>query len=126
LVLDIMMAGGERGIPAKVRPKLEGLFDRQVGKVLVAEGDHLALRHEPRQLVLARCAERGELDALDLGADGRGEMGHRDGALGQEVGIRRVGVLAVFVVLEGLERGILFVAVPGWEVVRVLKGYRGQ
>jgi hypothetical protein len=47
-------------------------------------------------------------------------VGHRGGPLGQQVRKGRVGVLAVLVVLEGLERGVLLGAVPGWEVVGVL------
>ena len=50
-------------VPAKVTAKVECFLDGQVGKVLGAESDDLALCHEARKLVLAGCGERGELDA---------------------------------------------------------------
>lgn len=109
-------------IPPEVPAEIQRLLDGEVGKVLVAEGNHLALGHEPRQLVLAGVAERAELDAAHLGADTRGEVGHGHGALREEVRVRGVGVLAVLDVLEGLKRGICLGAVPGREVVRVLWG----
>lgn len=59
-------------VPAKVAAELEGPFDGQVGKVLVAEGDHLALGDEQGELVFAGGAEGRQLDAVDLGADGGG------------------------------------------------------
>lgn len=89
-------------VPAEVAAVLERRVDGQVGEVLVPEGDHLALGHEARQLVLARATEGAELDAPDLGADRRGQVGDGGDALGEEVRVRRVGVLAVLVVLKGL------------------------
>lgn len=50
-------------VTAKVATKFEGLFDGQVGKVLGAEGDDLALGHEARELVLAGVVETAQLDA---------------------------------------------------------------
>lgn len=106
-------------LPAKVRAILERLLDREVGKVLVAEGDDLALGHEPRELVLAGAAEGRELDATDFGADGRSQVCQGD-AVGEQVREGRVRVLAGLAVLEGLEGRECCGAVPGWEVVRVL------
>jgi len=107
-------------IPAKVRSELESLLNGEVGEILVTEGDYLALGHESRQLVLAGIAQRRQLDTSDLCADGRSQVGHCHGSLGQQVRIGCVGVLAVLIVLERLEGRILLVAVPGREVVRVL------
>jgi hypothetical protein len=109
-----------RDIPAKVAAELEGLLNGQVLEVLVAEGHDLALGDEARQLVLAGVVELAELDAADLGADGGRQVGDGHLVLGQQVRVGRVGVLAVVIVLEGLERRVLLVGVPGREVVRVL------
>lgn len=108
------------GLPAEVAAELEGLLNGQVLEVLVAEGDDLALGDEARQLVLAGVVELAELDAADLGADGGRQVGDGHLVLGQQVRVGRVGVLAVVIVLEGLERRVLLVGVPGREVVRVL------
>ena len=108
-------------VAAEVGAVVEGLLDGQVGKVLVPEGDDLALGDEAGELVLAGVGQLAQLDAAHLGAGGWRQVGELDAAvLGKEVGVRRVGVLAVLVVLEGLERGILLSWVPGWEVVGVL------
>lgn len=115
--------GGSRGrvdvVAAKVLAKLEGVGDGEVGKVLLAEGDNLALGDVAGELVLAGVVERGQLDAVDLGANGRGEVGD-GGALGEEVGERGVGVLAVLVVLKGREGRVDDAAVPSGQVVRIL------
>ena len=107
-------------IPAEITAKVQRLLDGQVRKILAAEGNHLALGHEARQLVLAGRAELAELDPGDLSADGRGQVVHGHDALGKEVRVRGVGILAVLDVLKGLERGVLLGAVPAWEVVGVL------
>lgn len=110
---------GEGDVPAKVPAKLKGLVNGQVGKVLGAERDDLALGHKARELVFAGVAERAELDAADLGADAGGEVRHgRPG--GEEVRVGRVGVLAVLDVLKGLEGRVLLLGVPCGEVVGVL------
>lgn len=105
--VDLRVAlGGARGrvdvVAAKVLGVLEGVGDGEVGKVLVAEGDDLAGGDVVGELVLALVRQAGELDAADLAADARGQVRHL-AAGGEEVGVRGVGVLAVLVVLIGLE-----------------------
>lgn len=112
-------AGGVDVVSAEITAELEGLLDGQIAEVLVAEGDDLALGNEAGELVFAGVAEGGELDALDFGANGWGEVG--DGcALREKVGEGWVRVFAVLVMLKRLEWGVLVVGVPSWEVVRVL------
>lgn len=55
---------------SKVLSVLQCLSDRQVGKVLVTEGDDLALDDEAGEFVFAGVGEGGELDAGDFGTDG--------------------------------------------------------
>ncbi len=69
-------------MPAEIPAEIERLLDKQLGKVLAAEGDDLALGHEARQLVLAACTKAAEMDAADLGADGRRWVGSRHDTLG--------------------------------------------
>lgn len=112
--------GGVDMVTAKVASKLESLGDGKVGKVLVSEGHDLALGDVPGELVLAGFGELAQLDALDLCADGGGEV--RDlGVLFDEVGESRVCVAAVVVVLKGLEGRVDLVLVPGGEVVGILE-----
>lgn len=78
--VDLRVAGGRAGcgvdvVAAKVAAELEGVGDGEVGKVLLAEGDDLALGDEAGELVLAGVGESAQLDALDLCADGGGEVG---------------------------------------------------
>lgn len=113
-------------VAAEVAAKLERLLDRQVGEVLATEGDDLALGDEPRELVLARVAERAELDAGDLCADCGCQVRDFGRVLGQEVGECGVGVFAVLIVLEGLERWVFLLRVPRREVVGILQGVMGQ
>jgi hypothetical protein len=65
---------------AKVATVLEGVSNGEVSKVLAAEGDDLALGDEAGELIFAGSVERGELDALDLGADGGSQVGN-DGSI---------------------------------------------
>lgn len=106
-------------VTAEVAAVLQSLGDGQVGKVLAAEGDDLALGDEAGKLVLAGLVQAGELDAADLGADGGREVVDRDIA-GEQVGEGCVGILAVLIVLEVLEGRVLLLWVPGREVVGVL------
>lgn len=123
--LDFGVAGWRaRGrmdvVATKVGAVLESFGDGEVGKVLVPEGNDLALRNVEGELVLGAVAERGQLDALDLGADGGRQVGHR-GAGRQEVREGRVGVFAVLVVFKGLERGVSLLGIPSGQIVRVLR-----
>lgn len=71
------------------------------------------------QLILASVGERRELDASHFRADGGSEIRDLDAA-GKEIGIGGVGILAVLIVLKGLQRGVLLCWVPCGKVVRVL------
>jgi len=66
--------GRARGRVDVVSPEVgavvEGVFDGQVGEVLAAEGDDLALGDEARELVFASGGEAGELYAADFGLVG--------------------------------------------------------
>lgn len=120
--LGMALGSARRGVDvlaAKVRAVLQRVGDRQVRKVLVAEGNDLALGHVQRQLVLAGVGQRRQLDALDLAADGGRQVGARD-ALGEQVGERGIGILAVLGVSEGLQGRVDDGLVPGGEVVCVL------
>ncbi len=70
--------GGSRGgmdvMTSKVAAVLEGIGDGQLSKVLVTEGDDLALSDETGQLVFAGIIQRGQLNASDFSSDGRSEM----------------------------------------------------
>jgi len=57
-------------VPAEERAEFERGGQREVGEVLVAEGDDLALGNEERELGFADIGERGELHAVDFGSDG--------------------------------------------------------
>lgn len=105
---------------AKVTAILESVSNGQVGKVLAPEGDDLALGDEAGELVLAGVAEGAQLDAADLGADGGRELVDGGGALWEQVGERGVCVLAVLVVLKGLEGRVLLLWVPCGQVVEIL------
>lgn len=87
---------------AKVGAKVKRLLDRQVGKVLITEGDHLPFGHQARQLVFTGIGQRAKLDTAHLGADRRRQVRDHGLVLGQQVRERRVGVLAVVVVLKRL------------------------
>ena len=68
-------------MPAEIPAEIERLLDKQLGKVLAAEGDDLALGHEARQLVLAGRTKAAEIDAADLSGDGRCRVGGRHNTL---------------------------------------------
>lgn len=106
-------------VAAKVLAVLEGVGDGQVGKVLAAEGHDLALSNEASELVLASVVQGAQLDAANLGTDGRGQVGDLD-ALGEQMGERQVGILSVLVVLKIGQGRVLLLWIPGWEVVGVL------
>lgn len=98
-------------VPAKVAAVLEGLVDGQVGKVLVPEGDDLALGDEAGELVLAGVAQAAQLDAVDLCAGGGRVIGD-SGAGRQEVGVGWIGILAVLIVLKVLQGWVFSFGVP--------------
>lgn len=65
--------------------------------------DDFPLRHKESKLVLALLGQLAELNAVDLAANAGRELLNLCDALGQEIRERRVGILAVVVVLEGFE-----------------------
>ncbi len=106
-------------VTAKEFAKVKSLLDGQIGKVLLAEGYDLALGYEARELTLTGAAQLAQLDATDLSANGRSEVGDLS-ALRKELGVRRVGILAGIVVLERLQRRVLLLGIPSREVVLIL------
>ena len=104
---------------AEITSILEGLADGQVGEVLAAEGDNLALGNEKSELILAGVCEGAELDATYLGADGGGQMCDFR-RLGEKIGQLGIGAEAVLDVLEGLQGGVLLLSVPSREIMGVL------
>ncbi len=100
--------GGETDVDvqrAKVAAELLLLLKANVLEVLVAEDDDAALGDEQGELVTLLVVELRELQAADLGADDRGQLGHLEVlvVLGEEVGFLLLGDEAAVVELEGLE-----------------------
>lgn len=88
---------------AKVAHVLDGIFDGDIGEILVAKGDNLLLGNEQREFVLAFGVKLRQLDSADLSPDGGGDIVDLDTRIfGEEVGKRRVGILAMLIMLEGL------------------------
>lgn len=111
--------GGMDVVAAEVLAVLEGVGDGEVGKVLVAEGDHFALGDEAGEFVFAGVGQGGELNTLNGRANGWSQVDAVD-ALSEEVIEGEVSVLAVVVVLEWSQRTVLLLRVEGWKVVGVL------
>lgn len=107
-------------VTTKVFAKLQCIGNGQISKVLGAESDNLALGDVVGELVLASITELGQLNTADFTADVGSQVGDL-GAFREEVGVRCVGILAVFLVLEGLERTPGLCAVPCGKVVDVLR-----
>lgn len=59
---------------SKVPAKLESLCNRQIGKILVSEGDHLTFSNKSSKLVLSCVAQLAELHACYFCANGGGEV----------------------------------------------------
>jgi hypothetical protein len=110
--------GGVDVVAAEVATKVKGILDGEIGKVLVAECDDLALGDEESKLVLAGGRKLAELHAADFGAGQRGQLGDF-GALDKEILESWVGTDTVLYVLERLEWRVLLVIVVHWEVVGV-------
>lgn len=106
-------------VPTKVPAPLQRILDRQLGKVLPTEGNDLALSYETGQLVFARARELRELDTADLAPDGWREVDDL-GVRWEEVLEGGIGILAVFVVLEGRQGRISLARVPRGKVVGIL------
>lgn len=68
--------------------------------------NHSSLRNVESQLVLACVGELAQLDTMDFAADERGDLVYLSDALWKQVRKRRIGVFAMFIVLEGLQRGV--------------------
>jgi len=101
-------------VPAEICAVVERLLDREVGKVLVPEGDDLALGHVARELVLSGGGEAAELGAVDLGADCGREVNGLGDAVGEQIWIGRVGVLAVLGVLKWRQGRVFLCWIPCW------------
>lgn len=112
-------AGGRVDVVAsKVAAEVEGIFDGEIRKVLIAECDDLALGDEEGELVLAGGGELAELHAADFGAGCGGQLGDF-ATLDKKILEGWVGANTVLYVLEWLERRILLVIVVYWKVVWV-------
>ena len=122
--VELRVAGGRaRGwvdvMTTEVFCEVFGFLEWEIGEVLVAEGYNLALCYIEGKLILTGRAKGAELDTLDLGTNGWCKV--KDFRAGrEEVFQGRVGILAVFVVLEGLEGSILLFRVPCWKVFFIL------
>lgn len=90
-------------VAAEVAADFEGVFDGDVGKVLVTEGDDLLFGDEEGEFVFLGVGELAQLDAVDFSA-GVGSY-VMDGGILEEVGEGWVGVFAVLDVGEGLPGG---------------------
>lgn len=101
----------------EVSTQLQRLLDRQRREILVSERDDFLLRDQESQLVAALVVELRQLNTRDFGADRRRDIVDL-GALCQDIGECRVGVLAVLDVLERLERpeDLALLVVPDWQV----------
>jgi hypothetical protein len=117
-------ARGVDMMPAKVASKIEGLLDRQVGEVLVSEGNDLSLGDKESQLVLPGGSEFAQLDTCNFGADGWSELLDLR-ALHQQVFEGGIGILPVFNISEGFERRVFLVMIPSRQVVWILPHRRG-
>lgn len=106
-------------VTTEVFTKFESIGNSKIGKVLGAESDDLALGNVVREFILAGIAELGQLNTADLATDAGSQVGDLR-TLRQEVGIGCVGVLAMLLVLEGLERTPGLCAVPCRKIVDVL------
>lgn len=110
--------GGVDVVAAEVATEVEGIFDGEIGKVLVAECDDLALGDEEGELVLASGGELAELHAADFRAGCGGQLGDF-AALDKEILEGWVGANTMLYVLEWLERRVLLVIVIDWKIVWV-------
>lgn len=103
----------------EVASELESFCNGKVGKVLVSEGYYFPLCDVAGEFVLASIGETAQLNTLNLSTDSGSEM--RDLCVGfDEVGKARVGIFAVFVMLEGLEGRVDLIFVPCGEIVGIL------
>lgn len=110
--------GGVDVMAAKVAAEVESVFDGEIGKVLVAECDNLALGDKESELVLASGGELAELHTSDFGAGCGGQLGDF-ATLDKEILEGWVGANSVLYMLEWLERRVLLVIIIYWKVVWV-------
>ena len=92
---------------SKVATEFQSIGNRQIFEVLISERHYLPFGDEARELVFTGIAERAQLDTADLGSDGRCEMRYL-GARGEQLRERGIGVLAMLIMLEGLQGRISF------------------
>ena len=98
-------------MPAKVAAVFQRLTNWQIGKVLVAKRYDFAPCYQERQLIFAFVGQRAKLDARDFRSDRRGEILFLDAWL-EKVWKCRIGIAAMFMVLERLKSFVLLVEVP--------------
>lgn len=110
--------GGVDVVATEVAAEVESILDGEIGKVLVAECDDLALGDEEGELVLAGGGELAELHATDFRASCGGQLGDF-AALDKEILEGWVGANTVLYVLEWLKRRVLLVIVVYRKVVWV-------
>jgi hypothetical protein len=106
-------------VTAEEFSKFEGIGDRQLRKVLVAEGDNLPLSHEARELRFSSVRKGAQLDAADLGSSAGRKMRDFD-TVSEELGVVWIGFNTVIRVSEGLQRRILLFRIPCRQIVLVL------
>ena len=73
-------------VTTEVFTKLQGIGNGQIGKVLGAESDDLALGNVVGELIFAGIAKLGQLNATDFTANVGSQVGDV-GALREEVGV---------------------------------------
>lgn len=115
-------AGRVNMMATKVSAEFQGICDRQVGKVLISEGNDFTLSDQKSELVLSSRGETAELYSSNFRADGRCDLVNL-GAFDQQVFEGGIRVLPVFGVREWLEGRVLLGVVKGWEVRWILEWY---
>ena len=112
-------AGGMDMEATEIAGEIEGLWDGEVGEVLITEDEDFALGRKEGELIFTGGGESAELNVGDDSTDGGGYVFGLDVG-GEKVGEGLVGVVAMFDVHEGFQRRIFLFMVPRGEVVRVL------
>src|SRR5690242_10862744 len=104
-------------MPAKVATEIQRVLDRQIRKVLIPEGYNLLLSNEQCQLIFASVCKLAELNSVNFSTDICSQICNF--GVFQKVGERRIGVLAMLIVLERLQWRVLLFEIPDREVVGI-------
>jgi hypothetical protein len=99
-------------VAAEIFPEFQSIGKREVGEILVAEGDDFALGNKEGELVFPFCAELAELHARHFGADAGSEFLDL-ASFWEEVCESWVRVSAVLDVREWFPGRIFLGVVPG-------------